>query len=528
MQSKEDSFIIHSGNDSIGGVAIQVVSGKIDEKGKRPSLFIDFGTRMDITGKFFGPFNQGDYLSGIKPLIELGIIPPLPDYFYREDLPNRPQLKDLEKSWGKSSTRSSDEIRMLKMRFDVQEDINATAIASTHYHWDHVGNIGFLRGDISLLATEITIQTIKAMEKHWGADWMREITAFRRRDLPKVGRKLQEDPRPLVIARYGKPLETSTGKILFYATSHSAVNSSAIDVELESGVRIHNTGDIREGEKTRQYIEWLDKTPPPDVFILDGTNISSDKISLTEKQVKDALLQKFRENKDTYFITVPQRQFERVNNILLAAKETGKKVYIPLIVAYYLHMLEPYRDQDERIPALADFSVYLQPKRSGKYDSKDYDTFLKEVLARNDVNVVKVDDLKCLEEGKSVVIFTSQEQMYCFYARGLFPQKGHYIHSTSEAFNEQGEVDLDKLQSLIREIGYDYEQLHASGHFSKDELAEFAKHIRSKVVIPLHTEYPEKFAEIIRRNSRVNPTVIDKISKGLPYGIKGNILLSPL
>jgi ribonuclease J len=89
-----------------------------------------------------------------------------------------------------------------------------------------------------------------------------------------------------------------------------------------------------------------------------------------------------------------------------------------------------------------------------------------------------------------------------------------YLYSSHEAFNEELQLDFDRLRAWIDHFGMsraglplreldgavpDEEQgLHASGHASADDIMELVRGIGPRTVVPVHTENPNYFREHLR------------------------------
>jgi ribonuclease J len=97
---------------------------------------------------------------------------------------------------------------------------------------------------------------------------------------------------------------------------------------------------------------------------------------------------------------------------------------------------------------------------------------------------------------------------------------GVYIYSSSEAYTEDGRLDLYRLSNWIHEFGLELHGFHweggpagravfdaplnASGHLSEDDLRWLLEMIRPKMILPVHTEHPEWFGDVgTRIGSRV-------------------------
>jgi ribonuclease J len=86
-----------------------------------------------------------------------------------------------------------------------------------------------------------------------------------------------------------------------------------------------------------------------------------------------------------------------------------------------------------------------------------------------------------------------------------------FIHSKSEPIEEDDEVE-EAVANWVRFFKLRRYQYHASGHMSEREIAEMIKAIAPKVVIPVHTEHPERFVRFAPRV--VQPTVGQPVPLG--------------
>ncbi len=80
------------------------------------------------------------------------------------------------------------------------------------------------------------------------------------------------------------------------------------------------------------------------------------------------------------------------------------------------------------------------------------------------------------------------------------PHKGGvYIHSSSEAFNEEGEREEDVIKNWVHHIGFTYHQIHASGHAPLNDVRRLVQTVGAKMTVPIHTEHPELFSSFKRK-----------------------------
>jgi ribonuclease J len=97
--------------------------------------------------------------------------------------------------------------------------------------------------------------------------------------------------------------------------------------------------------------------------------------------------------------------------------------------------------------------------------------------------------------------------------------EGLYIFSNSPAYDEEQQVDLHRLWSWTQHLGLELVGLqnrggelkaepgyHASGHAGADELVEFVRIVNPRQLIPIHTEVPDKWRELLAgTNIKVTP-----------------------
>jgi ribonuclease J len=68
-----------------------------------------------------------------------------------------------------------------------------------------------------------------------------------------------------------------------------------------------------------------------------------------------------------------------------------------------------------------------------------------------------------------------------------------YVHSSSEAYNEEMLLDHNRLRRWIEFLHMRYCQSHASGHASGMDLMKMIRRINPKMLFPVHTESAGSF-----------------------------------
>ena len=73
-----------------------------------------------------------------------------------------------------------------------------------------------------------------------------------------------------------------------------------------------------------------------------------------------------------------------------------------------------------------------------------------------------------------------------------------YILSQSEPFNEEAEINYDKLLNWLELCGIPVYQVHASGHLCPHELKELVSQIEPKKVFIVHSDKPKLAAAYMK------------------------------
>ncbi|MGB9756417.1 MAG: hypothetical protein ACPLVJ_01370, partial [Candidatus Bathyarchaeales archaeon] len=90
-----------------------------------------------------------------------------------------------------------------------------------------------------------------------------------------------------------------------------------------------------------------------------------------------------------------------------------------------------------------------------------------------------------------------------------------YVLSASEPFNEEMEIDFERLLNWLRHYGLPQYHVHVSGHIMPLQLKKILKEINATKIFPVHTENVELFAKFMR--DLKSETIL--VEKGREYEI---------
>lgn len=473
------------------------------------AIFLDFGTAFATMDRYFADFLGARANRGLLDLIDLDVLPPL-DGIYRRDL-YPPDGKVEERM------RRKPDHRMLEVH----------GVLASHAHVDHNGAVASLREDIPIHCSPMTAFIGKAMQD-CGAQYPGDLNYVRPRVAAATGLigaepKAPARQRPHVFPTRGWSEEAAAfwqrrdsrlgllsvpprfggadvAGVLYraYDVDHSILGSSAFALQTSAGW-IAYTGDIRlhgtYGAVTRRFAEAIAELRPR-LLITEGTHLE-DLPGGSEQRVRDRALEVVRAARGFVAADFQPRHIERLMTFRDVARACGRRL---AVLAKDAYLLEAMHAVDPTVPTVdGDDALVLYVR--GKLAAT---TWEKAVLDRLQARRVDAAEVRAHPEGYVVAL--------SFYELAELveidpPAGGLWIHSTSEAFDEEGMVNWGRLKEWLAHFGVtlvgDWEKakagdaahqgLHASGHASGPELAELIALIRPRTLVPVHTEHPEWF-----------------------------------
>ena len=160
-------------------------------------------------------------------------------------------------------------------------------------------------------------------------------------------------------------------------------------------------------------------------------------------------------------------------------------------------------DKGLTLPALDDEEILIFRK-----SKKRFDKWEKQLLERYDKQNKIFDVFEVSKQQCKVVLASSFYDLEELVQ--LQPEAGScYILSTSEPFNEEMEIDYEKLVNWLSHYGLPQYHVHVSGHIMPLQLKKMLKEINAKRIFPVHTESAYLFSKFIR-DIRSQVTLVEK------------------
>ncbi|KAF6243631.1 MBL fold metallo-hydrolase [Nitrosopumilus sp. b1] len=449
----------HGGVNEIGG-------NKILLEDKDTKIFLDFGKGFTSLEKYFEEYLAPRSSNGILDFITMGLVPDIPG-IYRDDL-------------------------MFKAGREIKEP-EVGAVLVSHAHADHVDYVSFLHRDIPIYMGQTTHNMIKAIQERSSGAIDREILEFKlagtKRGDPKIARKINE-------FRSGNKFEIGSLEIEPIHVDHSIPGAYGFIIYTSEGPVVY-TGDLRRhGSQPQMTEEFVQKAKEvkPIALIAEGTRIKDPPTNENEQMVYDESNKLTADTSNLIFADFNFKDVDRVRTFYNVAKANNRKLVVKIRDCYFLK----YMSQDPKlgIPNWDDENIviYKAKYRSGTYSDSDY-------YGEDRVFATSPNAMTASEIAKHPNKYICALGFFSFNALiDMKPKPGTvYIHSASEAYNEEQVLSTKRLHNWIEKFQMEHHQIHCSGHAKGTDLLNMVKEIDAKMLFPIHTEYPTEYVRVTNK-----------------------------
>jgi ribonuclease J len=359
------------------------------------------------------------------------------------------------------------------------------AVFLSHGHLDHSAYLSFIKREIPVYCGETTQIILQAL-----SDVRRADLEFRVADIE------------FRTFRTGKKISVGNLEIEPFHVDHSVPGAYGFVIHTSNGSVVY-TGDFRDHgakpEMTRDFVENARKAEPR-AIITEATNMTGATVS-SETEVESKLDTVVAAADGIVLAEFAYSDVDRLNSFFRIAKKNHRCLAVSMKQAYLLDALR--KDKGLSVPALDDCKILIFRK-----SKKRFDKWEKQLVGRYD-NQDKIFDVHKISKQQCKVVlalsFYDFEELV-----QLRPSAGScYVLSTSEPFNEEMEIDYERLVNWVRHYGLPQYHVHVSGHMMPLQLKKALKEINAKRMFPVHTENAGLFAKFMR-DLKSQVTLIEK------------------
>ena len=433
------SLTFYGGTGEIGGNKILLRDGDT-------SIFLDFGKNFGRERQFY----DEPYLSPReeKHLIYLGILPQITG-LYKKD----------------------------------EEEPAIDAIVLSHPHADHWDYIRYVKDSVPIFCGETAKTMIVA----------RELASTGQRAEYRIA-NLSSSQGEQVCKKFhtfrtGDVLNIGSIKLEPIHVDHSVPGAYGFIIYTSDGV-IAYTGDFRlHGPQAAMSMEFIDKAKQvhPEVLITEATNIVDAKM-VTENEVAEKIRGIVSTTRRLALAGFYLNDMDRLTTFWQTAKTNNRKLAVSTKQAWLVHNLRD--DKHLNLLGLEDPSIRIfqrEKKRLYAWENILMEHYPDKIVDARHVNAHQ-------DELLLATSFWDMNEMV-----EVQPEPGSvYILSQSEPFNEEMEIDYNKLLNWLEICGLPLYQVHASGHINPDQLKWAIGEINPGRLYPIHTDRPQLLAAYIR------------------------------
>jgi ribonuclease J len=357
------------------------------------------------------------------------------------------------------------------------------AILLSHAHMDHAAHISFINRQIPVYCGETT-KTI-----------LETIHQTRRRDLEFNLENIQ-----FKTFRTKKKFQIDSIEVEPIHVDHSIPGAYGFILYTSTGA-IAYTGDFRtHGTKPEMTIDFIEaaKKVKPEAIIPEGTNMTGAEIA-SEKEVQTKLTEIIKKTSGIVIADFAKADVDRFRSFYNASKTNERILVVTMRQAYMLEALS--KDKQLNLPNIEDENIAIFKKAKKRHEKWEH-----EFLAKHQDKIIDAAEISKKQNNLVLTLsFFDFEELV-----EIKPSPGScYILSASEPFNEEMQIDYERLVNWLNHFGLPQYHVHISGHVMPLQLRETMETIKAKMIFPIHGEHPELFSKFMQNiDSKV--TIVEK------------------
>ncbi|MEM2913637.1 MAG: MBL fold metallo-hydrolase [Candidatus Bathyarchaeia archaeon] len=344
------------------------------------------------------------------------------------------------------------------------------AVFLSHSHMDHSAHISFLKRDIPIYCGETTAKILYALSEMHATSLEFNISGIEFKTF-----------------RTGDRIRKGSIEVRPIHVDHSVPGSYGFIIYTSSGAIVY-TGDFRRHglrpELTEDFV-LASTDERPEAVICESTNMTEVEFS-SESEVMAKLNHIVNGAPSLVLAEFAYADIDRLNSFHKVASENNRQLAISLRQAYLLHKLRG--DPHLKMPELKGGNILIFQKEKKRYFRWEHEIInAGETISPSEIS---------RKQDKIILSISFPDLSWLV---DINPSPGScYILSASEPFNEEMEIDFERLVSWLEHYGLPQYHVHVSGHVSPLHLREALKMIKPKRIFPIHGEHPKLFCGFMK------------------------------
>jgi ribonuclease J len=360
--------------------------------------------------------------------------------------------------------------------------LRPAAVLVSHPHQDHFGLIDELDPSVPVYISGLGKSLIDATRVFLGRDL--HANTFRH-------------------FKPWKEFQVGDFKVTPYLVDHSASAAYAFLVEAD-GKRVFYSGDFRAHGRKSQLFQRMIAKPPQniDLLFLEGTMLNrSNEDFPTEESVEEKILETIRHQQNITFLITSSQNIDRIVSGFRACKRSGKTLVIDIYTAW---ILEQMKQVTNNVPAMEWDQVGLYASYNQDQTLQHNPGFFGDFRKRVYQQRVTKDDLQNAPADYLYVGKMSHHRIIDCYkvdkpVNVIYSQWLGYLKCSNEEYF--GAKEFAAYRDYDPQVNFVY--AHTSGHATVEDLQRFAKALKPKILVPVHTEYGNRFSELFENTTQI-------------------------
>ena len=255
-----------------------------------------------------------------------------------------------------------------------------------------------------------------------------------------------------------------------YLCDHSAYGAYAFLIEAD-GQKVFYSGDFRaHGRKRKLFYNFMHHKPEnTDVLLLEGSCLGREKSEhyQSEEELEKEFIDFWKNSKGLSLVQTSAQNIDRMVTIYRAARRSRK---ILVLSGYAGHIL--WATDNKNLP---------------NFTWKD----VKKIIS-NPRRSYEIDLTTILQNPRKYVVVTDYRILQSLQTADAIDEQTSYVYSMWNGYKEKYQDWLGYLKNKKVQM----RDIHTSGHADIPTLKKMVDALKPKMVVPIHTFYPERFCDL--------------------------------